>query len=130
MPSVDIGTGTTVDFGTSSFSMELIDVNHDGIERESNATSHMGTTGGMTFIPGDLYDPGTLELEGHFDPSDTVPIDQAAEPITITYPDGSTDIASGFITSVGRASPLEGVMIQTISVKLTGDITGVPGIIA
>ena len=63
----DIGTGTAVTFATSGFTGHLLDVSWDGLERASIDTSHLGTVDYMTFIPGDLVDPGEISLELAFD---------------------------------------------------------------
>ena len=59
----DIGTGATITFGTNAFAAQVISAKPTGIEREAFKTSHLGTTGGHTYIPGDLYEPGGLEME-------------------------------------------------------------------
>ena len=93
---VDIGTGTSILFGTSGFAAELTSVSMDGISREIVETSHLGTPiagagklGSKTFIAGDLSDPGTLSIEGHFDADIIPPLEAAAELITITFPLGA-----------------------------------------
>ena len=129
-PAVDIGTGTTITFGTSGFTSELLSISWSGIARESVHTSHMGTAapgadkfGNRTFLPGDLADPGEITAEFHFDPSQDPIINEAAETITITFPSGSTWAASGFVTSFEFDDPMEDKMTATVVVKLSGNVT-------
>ena len=126
---VDIGTGASVTFGTSSFTANYTDINWGGIERTSVQTSHLGTTTAHTFVPGDLFDPGEATFEIQFDPDDYPPIDQAAETITVTFPvgaggsSGATWAATGFATGFEFGVPLEDLMTGTLTVKFSGDIT-------
>jgi hypothetical protein len=133
---VDVSTGMTVVFGTSGFSAQLIDAGQSGISRNAIDTSHMGTAaagantfGNRTFIPGRLSDPGTFEMEVHFDPDIEPPIDQPAETITVTFPLASGDVTaanwafSGFVTDISDAYPLDDKMVQTLTVKISGNVT-------
>lgn len=132
----DVGTGTTIVFGTSGFSAEIVGVQLGGVSREAIDTSHMGTTptpagkmGSRTFMPGDLSDGGELQLEVHHDPDLVPPIGGAVETVTVTFPlpAGQATPASyafsGFVTGYSAAVPLEDKMTGTLSVKVSGPIT-------
>jgi len=121
-PSVDIGTGITIAFGTSGFSAQIMDVTPPGQERESIETSHQGTVNGKTFTPADLYDPGGLEFEIHFNPDTVPPIDDAVEEIIITWPAGATWTFDGFMTGYAPSAPLNDKMVATVTVKVSGEI--------
>lgn len=132
----NIGTGATVTFGTTTIKANVTGVSWSGLSRESVPTSHLATTGGMTFMPGDLYDPGELSIDIQFDPDMTADADivAAAETVTVTFPfapgESSTNAswaATGFITSVDMDTPLEDVMTGSITVKFSGAITTTPG---
>jgi hypothetical protein len=136
--TVDTATGITVVFATSSFTAEIKDVNWGGISRESKDTSTQATAapgaakfGNMTFMPGDLSDPGELSMEIHFDADKEPPIDQPAETITVTWPLVSGDAtaatwaATGFITSFEQGGGLDEVMTGSITVKFSGNVTQV-----
>ena len=135
---VDVGTGTTIVFQTSSFSAEIVDIQIGGISREAVDVTEMsdvvgaGNIGGREFIPTRLADPGELTLEVHFDPDDTPPVNLPAEVIDITFPQASGETtptkwsATGFCTSYDAAVPLEDKMTATITIKITGDITITP----
>lgn len=129
----DIGTGLTIAFGTSSWTAEIADANWSGIERAIVEMTHHGSTqsstnevGGRTYVPGDLEDPGTLDLDVNFDPSDWPPINGVAETITLTYKKKTGDSTSataagtGFIASMSKALPVDEKMSASISVKLSG----------
>jgi hypothetical protein len=117
----DIGTGTTLTY--SSFNMELLSVSWTGIERAAIDTSHMGTTGGRTFIPGDLYDPGEIVADVHLNSTDAPEITGNAGALTITFPDAETWSASAFMTGFEFTDPLEDKMTATATFKATGSIT-------
>lgn len=125
----DVGTGTTIVFGTSAFSADLLSVNSSGMTREAFETSHMGTTSDMTFSPKNLVDNGTIDIEFAFDPDAQPPIAGAVETVTITFPlpDGgisaATLVGSGFITDFSFGAELEERMTATATLKWSGGVT-------
>lgn len=127
---VDIGTGASIAFGTSSFTANMTSITPvSGAERASIQTTHLGTTTAHTFVPGDLVNWGECEITFQFDPDDRPPIDDPAETITITFPlsSGGTGAAtlagSGFMTNYGNEVPLEELMTAEATIKWTGDLT-------
>ena len=124
--ATDIGTGATISFDDeSSFMAEITDISWDGIDRAAIDISHMGTVGGRTFLPGDLYDPGELTVELHLDQDTTPPWDESAETVTVTLKDGAataTWVATGFLTGFNWNAPLEDKMTATAVIKFTDEI--------
>ena len=133
----DVGTGMTVTFSGSaysaaatSFALTLRSVSWSGISRPSIDTTVMDTVGARTFMPGDLYDPGTLTFDLFMDHdlaltlASTGPfVTQAANTVTLTFGDGITWAASGFITEYSFNNPLEEADTATAVFKLSGAIT-------
>ncbi len=128
MPLTDIGTGTSITFVTSAFDAEFLSVDWSGISRGSVDSSHLLTVDWRTFIPTDLVDPGTLQLEMAFDPSDEPPLHDDIEDIIVTFPipTGLTTPADwhgdGFMTDFEFGVPLEEKMTATSSLKMSGEI--------
>jgi len=120
---MDSGHGITIAFGTSNFSAQLLDVTPPGAEREAIDVSHMGNSGYKQFIPSDLVDWGECEMEVGFDPATAPPVRGAAETITITFPDATTWVFTGFMTSYKPKAPMEDKMTATVGVKVSGNIT-------
>lgn len=126
---VDIGTGASITFGTSSWTANLTAINGEPLTREAISTTHLGTTTAHTFTPADLFDPGGVQMDFQFDPDDYPPIDQAAETITVTFPlssggsSAATWAATGFMTNFEYGVPLEELMTGSATVKFSGDIT-------
>lgn len=120
--AIDVSTGTTVTFGTSSFSMPILSVGW-AASRGTVQTSHMGTTTAHTHQKVDLYDPGELTLEVQYNQEASIPITGAAETITITWPGAGAWTVSGFCTSADVSAGLEELMTATLTFKLTGAIT-------
>jgi hypothetical protein len=121
----DLGQGTSITFQTG-FLANLLSIDWGGIERASVETSTLATTGGKTFMPGDLYDPGELSVEMQFDTDSAwiTALTAAAETVTITWPDAETAAASGFMTGFEITNVTsEGVMTATATIKFTGTIT-------
>ena len=125
----DVGTGTTIVFGTSGFSADLLSVSAGGASRESYDTTHMGTTGSKTFAPTSLVDQGTLDIEFAFDPDEQPPISGAIETVTITFPlpDGgstaATLVGSGFVTDFSFSAEVEERMTGSATLKWSGGVT-------
>lgn len=123
-----ISTGATVSF-SSGFFGEMLNISWGSMERGAIETTHMGTAAGFKqFIPGNLFDPGELEIEFNFQAEKTPPFTGAAETITVTYnSDGagatSTWSALGFLTKFESEAPVEEVMKGKATVKFTGPIT-------
>lgn len=131
MPNpVDVGTGASISFGTSGFSAYITEISGPGLTRDPVETTHLGTTGGKTFRPGDLYDGGEVTLSVMHDPSITPPMtsNQQAETITITCPipsgltTGATWVFSGFMTNYNPTLPLEDKMTASVTIKVTGSL--------
>ena len=125
----DVGTGTSITFGTSGFSAALISVDGPSSSREAVETSTMATTNSHTFMPADLVDRGEVSLTFEFDPDLEPPIDQAAETITITWPipsglsNGATWVFSGFMTDYNPGASIDERMEASGTLKISGDIT-------
>ena len=132
---VDVSTGLTIVFGTSGFSAQIIGAGISGKSRKAIDVSHMGTAtpgaledGNMVFIPGRLSDPGSLDVEFHYNPDTIPPIDLAEEVITVTYPKAPGDtsatikVFNGFFTSHDEAYPLDDKMVLSGTIKITGPI--------
>lgn len=101
-PAVNINTGTTIVFGTSSWVAELTSINGAEATREAIDTTHLGTAaagateiGNATMIFGDIVKLGPIELEGHFNPDTVPPMDEASETMTITWKGGATWVSPG-----------------------------------
>lgn len=128
--AIDVGTGTTVTFGSTAIALIVRNIDWSGVMREAIDVSHLGTTGGRTFIPGDLYNPGELTIEGILEQTIidemVTKIGAAAETVTVTLPDTGTWAASGFVKEMEFSSPIEEEMTYTMTVQLTDEITATP----
>lgn len=135
--SVDLGNGASITFGTSGWTAQITSLAWNGVSRASVETSHLGTSaaaagkiGSKTFMPASLTDPGSLAIEGHFNPNTNPPIEQAAETITVTFPLVSGDStaanwqASGFMTDFAITGIVnDEKMMFSATVKLSGSVT-------
>ena len=124
--AVDKGTGTTVAFGTSSYSVNISSISISGEEVPVIDATHMGTTGYREKIFGDLVEPPEVTVEIHFDPDNEPPVSGAVETVTITFPlpAGQTTAANmagtAKIVSWDNAVPLEDIMTGTYTIKFDG----------
>ena len=133
----DIGTGATITFGTSSNTFDLTSIEISDVSREAIDTTNLGTTTARTFIPTDLYDPGSIDIEFDYDDdnvsSNAPQFSAAAETITITWPivgtvaAGGKFAASGFMTNFGVSTPLEDKITGSGTFKMSGAITFTDG---
>lgn len=133
--AVDIGFGTSITFA-SGFFAKVTGVRWTGLQREARETSHMSSTNGWrTFLPTDLKDPGTLELDLQFDKNAATKTNlaSAAETVTVTFPTpaggatGGSWACSGFMLSFEPDIPLDDVMTASSAVKFTGEPTFTDG---
>lgn len=125
----DVGTGTTLTFGTTSYTAAIEGIEIDGFARAVIDVAHMGTAGARDKIVGDLYEPPVLTVTAQFNPNDPAPYSAAAETVTVTFPipsgltNGATMAGSAAVTQVGISVPLEDKMMSTFQVQYLGDIT-------
>ncbi len=138
--AVDLMTGTTLTAGTSGWTAEQLLISPGTTSRPSIPTSHLATAAAgvgehanATFMPGEIVDAGTIEVEGHFNPDTEPPIDQPAETWTIQWPASGGDAtgpswaASGFMTDFTPTGSLDDKMTFTASIKWSGNVTRTAG---
>ena len=101
-----VGSGTTIDFATSGFSMEVTSINWSGIggREKLDATPLSQETGFGCFILTKISDPGEMAIEGNFNPDITplTALSDEGEVITITFPirdPGNTNNATWVATA-------------------------------
>ena len=119
-----VGQGISIDFA-SGFLAQILSMNRPDESRQPvRVTSAADVT--HQYIPGAIIDAGRLEATINFDPTKTPPFN-VTETVTITYRDGSTEAASGFMTAVTTAMPdIEDRMTQDVVIQFTGPVTRTP----
>lgn len=127
-----VGTGITITFA-SGFLAEILDVTPPGMSREMIQMSHQGTgsagtsgSGGWhVFKPARLIDPGSAECTLAFQPSDTPPILNAFESVTITFPDSASTPweFQGALSEYTPSAPFEDKMTADVTIKASGAIS-------
>jgi hypothetical protein len=126
---IDTGHGTTITFGTSSRSLNILLVDPGERSRPAIDITHLGSTN-PAYMAGDLEEPGEISLTFQFDPAGTAgwyATSTTAETVTITWPvaPGGTTAAtyagSGLVTRV-KFPPLQTNQVQTgeMTVKWSG----------
>ena len=130
MPANDIGDGTTIAFATSAFVAYVDSIRWSGESREMIDMSHIGTTGGMPFLPSDMYDPGTIQMDLHHDPDVTPPLVGAMESITVTFPSrggtAATFVCAGAMQNYEFTAAKREKISASMTVKLSGTPTFTP----
>lgn len=129
----DVGTGATITF-ESGICATIDSIEWSGFARGFGETTHLGTTGGREFKPGDLYDPGSLTVSMRWskDQNFVNIIDNVPATLTLTFPQQAgestptTLAGSAFMTSMGGTIPLEEVMTCRAEIKFSGDLTFTP----
>lgn len=128
----DIATGTTITFATSAWNaqVDVESIQPPGFSRPAVQTTKLNATqpstgqlGGHTYLPGRLHTPKPISVKVHcsFANAKVPPLSAAAEQITITYPDASTQVFSGFATD-WTPGPMEidGLITGVLVIQLTG----------
>lgn len=124
--AVGVGDGTTVAFGTSGFTANIISVNGPSPTRQSIDQSHLGSSGWKTFLASGLVDGGEMSMTIQYDPTVSIPISAVAETVTIDPAGtGSTLSFTGFLTGATHSFELDALMQADITVKVSGPITGI-----
>lgn len=134
--SADSSFGTTLTFGTTGYTCDLLDIVWDGITRDKLETSHMGLAapgagkfGNKTYIPGGLQDPGEIQVSCHYNPDDVAPIDsEVLETITVQFPPSGGDSTGarievqGFVKDLGiNLNGPDGVMAHDFVIACSGN---------
>ena len=129
MGIADNGTGTTIAFGTStSFDAQVTGLKINGEEVPVIDVSHMGTTGTRSKMFGDLKENVTVDVDMHYDPSETIPTG-VSQTITLTFPipsgstNGATLAGTGAVVSHSADVPLEDKMTGSYKIQFTGAVT-------
>lgn len=97
--------------------------------QEKIDASCLDTTGFMRYIPGDLTDPGEVQMTVVFDPTIDIPTPGDVDTLTVTFPigtDGNTTAAvltgSGFLTNVSQPSmEINGLLEMNLTFAFDGD---------
>lgn len=132
MPKVSTGFTTFLTFVTSDFSgnttslqssikVELLEISPNLWNFESLETTQLSSQNARSYIPSDLFDPGTISATYHFDPSVDPSPATGVQSHVITWPDGTTYTVDGFMTSFAPTANFD-IMTTTMEIKLTGDI--------
>jgi len=130
----DTGNGATVTFtdldgGVSSTAIGSVrSINLGELSMPVVDTSHLGSTNYMTYVPGDLREPGEISMEVIFDQTAVgIPSLGTVEDIIITFPrigtavTNATFTASGFFSSVSLPEIINNeLMMMTITFKCDG----------
>lgn len=120
------GHGTTVTFGTSSFSASLVSVSMDGVSRAVIDETYMNTTTAMAFEPADLYDGGeiTLGIKWAQSTAGTPPITGSSESVSIDWGgSGKTSAFSAFVINYDGGAAIGESMRGNVKCKITGAVT-------
>lgn len=134
MPSTGVreGQGFTIGFSSSSVTVNLVDVNMEGITRSDVLTSDQGTTGLETYIASTLAEGGTFNFSINWNFLDhaalyTLATSTAAETVTITPPKvlttAGTIAFTGYVNNISMTGQKGSVCNGSMRIKVADDIT-------
>lgn len=92
--SIDLGTGATVVFTTTTHAMSWTSMSLGEHSIEMVDTSHLGSSGFRSAIGGDLKAPGETTFEFLFDTENAPAVTNVAETVTITFPQSAENTTS------------------------------------
>lgn len=119
------GHGTTITFGTSGFSANLIGIDSLNVERASIEDTHMSTSDAKDFLPAALYE-WKLDITVEHDATESVPISAVKETITVDWAgSGNTWAGSGHCTGYSPGAEVGARMEGSMSIQGSGAITGI-----
>ena len=135
------GTGTTeaigitVAFGSLSLTLNMLDINMDGVSVSDINCSDQATTGGEEYVGSTLIEGGTYTINVNWNLQDQAALMAAVgttDTITFTYPKASSgsaaagsDAFSGYINNVSKTGAMKALFTGTIVFKIAGTITTV-----
>ncbi len=121
---VDVGTGLTLTWNSTTFVMEILGLTADGEETPIIDVTHMLSTTSRAFIGGDLRDDGSVDIECHCQTDQMNHIRAGSTgTVSVTAPAGATtkNITGGWICqSRNYAIPLEDKMTIGYTMKWAG----------
>ena len=128
---VDVGTGSSLTFGTSTtYVPKWESLKFTGEDMKVIPTSHLGTTGSETAMLGDLKGLCKIEGQCQYNPSLTIPTG-VVETVTWTGPipsggtNGATIAGSASVVGHGFDSSLEAKMMCDVSIQFLGAVSRV-----
>lgn len=108
---------------TTSFTPKIISVRQSGESIEDVPTSHLSTTGTMTYSPADLKEGGEVQIECQFDPALAIPLG-TVDTFTINWGGqgtGKKSACSGYVKSIDKEAQMgPNLMSATITIKVAG----------
>lgn len=121
------GFGTTLSGSTTGVIVEITSISHPSIESgDIDITTMSSTNGWREFTPA-LKDAGELTVEIFYTVAQTNTIEAliggTAETWTVTFPDGGAWACSGYVKSLGGATPMDDGITQSMTIKLSGQPT-------
>lgn len=135
------GTGTTeaigitVAFGSLSLTLNMLDINMDGVSVSDINCSDQATTGGEEYVGSTLVEGGTYTINVNWNLTDQAALMAAVgttDTITFTYPistsgnlTAGSDAFSGYINNVSKSGAMKDLFKGTITFKIAGTITTV-----
>ena len=124
----DIGTGTTLIM--DNVTIHLTSISLSGVSRESIETTHLASGTVRSFIPSDLYDPGTIECEFITDSTTPVTTHNIASIMADVTTVWTIQVAaigkwtgSGFVTDISFDFPTEELQTGSFTLKVSTAIT-------
>ncbi|MCU0871780.1 MAG: hypothetical protein MUE50_05500 [Pirellulaceae bacterium] len=111
------GLTGTISLSVSGLSFSFTKIGEYQQTRAKDNVSHLGSADFEELEPGDLGDPGEVEVEGWYEGDDDFgDINEDAETVTVTYPKSDPDAAAaanlagtGFLIMLGLPSLEKGV---------------------
>ena len=131
------GIGATLGFGTSSVTINLVDVNLDGVSVEDIPTFDQSTTGYKTYVSSTLTEGGTVGFKVNWNLYDHAALEGAlglAQTLTITLPKPVAGDATapsyaftGYLKQIQANNTIGTLVEGTCSLKVADDITFTDG---
>lgn len=98
---VDTGHGATATLSSSAYSFNWTSLDLGEETLEPVDTTHLGTSGYRTSIPGDLKSPGQVTMPHQFDAEAAQIVLGTVETLTITFPQESGQSAAATLVGTG-----------------------------
>lgn len=122
------GYGTTLSGATTGIVVEVTNVSFGDTVTDQIDISNMDSDNSYREFIAGMLDAGEITLTCNYNKTQTAAFrtnqdTKAKEVWTITLPDSSTFVCSGFISSVGTPIPFDDKVTQDVTIKLSGKPT-------
>lgn len=118
-----LGHGTTISGASAGTIADVISIDVNGFSRDAVEVGTMDSVDKVKSVLAGMVTPGTISITASYVKATGSTLftayADAAEDWTITFPDSSTVIVEGFVTSCSISDPHDGNITESAEIQMT-----------